>query len=228
MGVIFGAAGYLILQVRKPSKWLGRLVVNGMNRSHSSVTDWGLSHVEIRTNDTILDVGCGGGATLKKLASIAHEGRVHGIDYASGSVAASQVNNRQLIAEGRIRIERATVSHLPFSADQFDLVTAVETQYYWPDLPADMREILRVLKPGGKLVIIAETYKGAFLDWVEGPLMRLLLRSSRLSPDDQRSLFDTAGYTGVQVIADPRKGWICAVATKPLSSADLPRRVLHQ
>jgi len=41
----------------------------------------------------------------------------------------------------------------------FDLVTAIETQYYWPDLVNDMREILRVLAPGGTLVIIAESYK---------------------------------------------------------------------
>ena len=41
-----------------------------------------------------------------------------------------------------------------------DVVTAVKTHYYWPDLHADLREILRVLKPGGALVVIAEAYRG--------------------------------------------------------------------
>lgn len=48
---------------------------------------------------------------------------------------------------GSCRIQRASVSKLPFSDNTFDLVTAVETQYYWPDLIKDMKEILRVLKP---------------------------------------------------------------------------------
>jgi len=216
IGLIFGASGYLILQVRKPSRWLGRFVASGMNKSHSSLTDWGLSHVAIAAHHTILDIGCGGGATVNKLAAMAPGGKVYGVDYAGGSLAASRAFNRQLIAEGRVRIEQASVSHLPFPDDQFDLITAIETQYYWPDLPADMREILRVLKPGGKLVIIAETYKGASLDWLEGPLMRILLGSSRLSPDDQRKLFETAGYTDVQVFAEHRKSWICAIGTKPV------------
>jgi ubiquinone/menaquinone biosynthesis C-methylase UbiE len=49
---------------------------------------------------------------------------------------------------------------LPFPDGLFDLVTAVETHYFWPDLPADMREIQRVLRPGGTLVVLAEAYKG--------------------------------------------------------------------
>ena len=53
--------------------------------------------------------------------------------------------NKKLIEAGRAEIHQASVSKLPFPNDQFDLVTAVETQYYWPDLVNDMREILRVL-----------------------------------------------------------------------------------
>lgn len=41
----------------------------------------------------------------------------------------------------------------------FDILTAVETHYYWPDLPANVRGILRVLKPGGTFALIAETYR---------------------------------------------------------------------
>jgi SAM-dependent methyltransferase len=212
------ATGYMMLQVRKPSRWLGRFTLKEMNKRHAPLTDWGLGHIEIRAQDAILDVGCGGGRTISKLASVATQGSVFGIDYAQGSVAASRDYNKELIAEGRVRVDHASVSMLPFPAGQFDLVTAIETQYYWPDLPGDMSEILRVLKPGGQLVVIAENYKGGRLDWLEGTLMRILLRSSRLTPNDQRELFENAGYVDVQIVEEVRKGWICAIGTKPAYS----------
>jgi len=182
--------------------------------SHSSLSDWGLKHVPIEMHFAILDVGCGGGRTIQKLAAIATEGKVYGIDYSEGSVAASRGKNAQLIEAGRVEIQKASVSQLPFPDDKFDLVTAVETQYYWPDLVKDMQEILRVLKPGGTLMIIAESYKGGRYDMVQGLAMSLL-RSTRLSVDGHRELFSTAGYTDVQIFEEQNKGWICGIGRKP-------------
>jgi ubiquinone/menaquinone biosynthesis C-methylase UbiE len=141
---------YAMTQVKKPSKWVGRFFVWLMNLSHSNLTDWGLTHIRIEKDFTILDVGCGGGRTIQKLAA-ATQGMVYGVDYANGSVAASRAKNAQLVEVGRVEIKHASVSQLPFPGNKFDLVTAVETQYYWPDLPNDMREILRVLGPGGNV-----------------------------------------------------------------------------
>jgi len=126
-------AAYLMLQARKPSKWFGRFFVQALNQGHSSMTDWGFTHVVIENHFTILDVGCGGGRTVEKLAAIATDGMVYGIDYADGSVAASRAHNGQLIKAGRVAIEKASVSQLPFPDGKFDLVSAVETQYYWPN-----------------------------------------------------------------------------------------------
>jgi len=186
-----------------------------MNMSHSEMTDWGLTHVSIDKRFTILDVGCGGGRTIQKLAAIATEGMLYGVDYAKGSVAASRGKNAQLIKAGRIEIQQASVSQLPFPDNKFDLVTAVETQYYWPDLVKDMREILRALKPGGTLIIIAETYKGGRYDRLKGPVMKLL-RSTHLSVDDHRELFSTAGYADVRIFEEHNNGWICVTGRKPL------------
>jgi SAM-dependent methyltransferase len=111
-------------------------------------------------------------------------------------------------------IHKASVSQLPFLSDTFDLVTAIETQYYWPDLLGDMREVRRVLRPAGKLVIIAETYKGGKYDWLKWPVM-WLLQSSHLSVSDHRQLFAEAGYVGIEIFGEANKGWICALGTKP-------------
>jgi ubiquinone/menaquinone biosynthesis C-methylase UbiE len=162
---------------------------------------------------TILDVGCGGGRTIEKLAALAPGGKVCGVDYANGSVAASRSRNAQLIEAGRVEIKQGSVSQLPFPDSTFNLVTAIETQYYWPNPVADMQEILRVLAPGGSLVIVAESYKNSKYDAILGPVMKLL-KSNNMSPDEQRELFNVAGYKDVQVFEERNRGWICALGRK--------------
>ena len=65
--------------------------------SHSKLTDWGLKHVSIESGYTILDVGCGGGRTVNKLAAIATQGKVYGVDYSDASVAATKKTNARWI-----------------------------------------------------------------------------------------------------------------------------------
>lgn len=216
VGLVIGF--YLIRQVRKPSRWIGRPFAWLMNSSHSSLTDWGLEHVRIDKSFILLDIGCGGGRTIQKLAAIATEGKVCGVDYAQGSVAASRNKNAAAISDGRVNIQQGSVSQLPLPDNTFDLATAIETQYYWPDLPNDMREVLRVLKPGGTLLIIAETYRGGRGSQITAPIMRLL-GSSSLSAEDQRDLFTKAGYIDVQIFEEQKKGWICARGRKPSSAS---------
>jgi ubiquinone/menaquinone biosynthesis C-methylase UbiE len=200
-------------QVRKPTKRIGRFFLWMMNMSHSSLTDWGLRHVTIEKRFTILDVGCGGGRTIEKLAALAAEGMIYGVDNANGSVAASRAKNARLIEAGRVEIKQASVSQLPFPDGKFDLVTAVETQYYWPNLVKDMQEVLRVLKPGGTLIAIAESYKNGKYDKLQRPVMKLL-KSSHLSVGEHRELFATSGYEDIQIFEERQKGWICGRGTK--------------
>ncbi len=208
-------AAALINQCRKPAGWLGRYVCWSMNRRHSNVTDWGLQHVSIRKDDTILDVGCGGGRTIQKLSAVATAGKVFGVDYSAASVAASRSANAEAISMGRVDVRQASVSELPFPDGMFDLVTAVETHYYWPNLAADMRGILRVLKPGGRLVIVAEAYRGRRFDAPFRVAMKLL-RSSYLTVSQHRELFVAAGFSDVEIFEERGKGWICGVGRRPL------------
>src|SRR5690242_1780648 len=105
------------MQVRKPDRFAGRVIAALMNQSHSKLTDWGLSHVQIGDDFTVLDVGCGGGRTIEKLATAAARGHVSGVDYAGGSVAASRARNKNFLQSGRVDIQQASVSNLPFAAD---------------------------------------------------------------------------------------------------------------
>jgi ubiquinone/menaquinone biosynthesis C-methylase UbiE len=185
-----------------------------MNSRHSRLTDWGLKNVSLNKHDMILDIGCGGGRTIAKLAAIATEGKVHGIDHSEASVAVARETNERWIEMGRVDIRQGSVSHLPFADNMFDLATAVETHYFWPDLPGDMREVLRVLKPGGRLIMIAEAYKGGKYDlWIRsaGKLTSMAI----LSIDEQRQLFSKAGYADIQIHEMYDKGWLCGSGRKP-------------
>ena len=84
-----------------------------------------------------------------------------------------------------------------------------------------MREVLRVLKPGGALVVIAEVYKGA--NTVTAKLAEkyaLVSGMKLLTADEHRELFMNAGFSDVQVITDPGKGWICAIGRKPSKATE--------
>lgn len=204
----------LVQQCRKPTGWFGAWTAWGMNIGHARVTAWGLAHVSIAQDATILDVGCGGGGTVRRLATRFTQGKVYGIDLSEESVAVSRRTNRRLIRAGRVEIQPGSVSHLPFAADMFDLATAIETHYFWPDLVADMREILRVLKPGGRLLIMGEAYKGGKYEdrnrkWVEAGQM------AYHSKEEFGQLFSLAGYADVQVFEEYDKGWLCSTGTKP-------------
>jgi ubiquinone/menaquinone biosynthesis C-methylase UbiE len=190
-----------------------------MNASHSKLTDWALRHIVVEKHYTIVDVGCGGGRTVRKLAEAATEGKVYGVDYSEASIASTARTNARGIALGRVEVRLASVSELPFANDMFDLVTAVETHFWWPHLASDIREVQRVLKPGGLLVIAAEIYKGA------GTILSRLAEEhsdrtgmTLLSADEHRHLLTDGGYSDVQVIEQREKTWICAMGKKPRPS----------
>jgi ubiquinone/menaquinone biosynthesis C-methylase UbiE len=139
---------------------------------------------------------------------------VVGLDYSAASVAVSRDTNAKEIAAGRVRIELGSVAALPFPDRSFDMVTAMETHYYWPDLPANVREIVRVLKPGGTFALIAETYRGGPFHLLYGIVMRLL-RAAFLSDAEHRDLLIQAGFTDVTTMHRPGRNWICATGRRP-------------
>jgi len=211
---------WLLRQCRKPSGALGARFVRTMNVAHAPLTDWGLTHVTVGPADVMLDVGCGGGRTVQKLAALAPDGRVWGVDYSAASVSASRRTNAEAIAASRVQIELASVSALPFADETFDLVTAVETHYYWPDLDANVGEVLRVLKQGGTFALIAETAR----DRQPNPLyhaVMTLLGAAHLTAAQHADLLRRAGFTDVRVDTKKR-GWICATGRRPLSGSQVP------
>jgi ubiquinone/menaquinone biosynthesis C-methylase UbiE len=214
MNVMRKLRQYRLTNARQPAGTFGRLLVRAMNVSHSQMTDWGLGHLSIGEKDTILDVGCGGGGAIHKLAKKATHGKVYGVDFSAESVQESRKTNQQFVRAGRVEIQQGSVSVLPFSDGMFDLITAVNTHIYWPDLLNDLREIFRVLKPGGKLAIISSVYSGGKKDKQYQKYAELIQIASP-TIDDSHELFLKAGYVDVQGFENEHRGWMTIQGKKP-------------
>jgi SAM-dependent methyltransferase len=88
-------------------------------------------------------------------------GRVAGIDISEEMVFGARKRFAEEIATERLTVTQAAVEAIPFEDGSFDRAYTVNTIFFWPDVPAGLSEIHRVLRPGGLLVIAAPA--GGFL-----------------------------------------------------------------
>ena len=103
----------------------------------------------------MLDIGCGGGATLQRLLKRSKGASVYGIDISEESVKKTKKVNAKVL-DKQVFVSQGSAEKLPYEDGKFNLVTAVETVYFWPNMPACLQEVKRVLKPKGKFVIMVE------------------------------------------------------------------------
>ena len=194
---------------RKPTGRGGRVMVAMMNLCHRPLARWGLSHLRIAPDAAVLDCGCGGGANIRKLLKKCPGGVVKGSDYSPVSVEKAQEVNRQAIREGRCTVLQGSVADMLFADDWFDMVTAFETVYFWPDLPRCFREVFRVLKSGGTFLICNECS-----DPVKDSKWPEIINGMTVYRDTQlKDALEQAGFRDVQTRRN-RMGWLCVTARK--------------
>lgn len=187
----------------------GKLMLLGMNTGHYPLYRFALSLISFNGRETVLDVGCGGGRFLS-LLSKRTSGRVIGVDHSPHSVAKSREINRRAVAEGRVEVRQAEVSALPVADGQCDLVTAIETVYFWPDIEHDLAEVRRVLAPGGHLVIANE-----IADAESGRMWSERIDMTVYDPEELRGLLEKAGFTGVEIHRHGNGHYVAFVAENP-------------
>jgi ubiquinone/menaquinone biosynthesis C-methylase UbiE len=203
----------LMDQFRHPTGRRGRFVAALMNRGHKPLTLWGLTHVKIEPNYVILDVGCGGGKTVNRLAQQAPLGKVFGIDYSADMVEYSKKVNKKLIAEDRVEIVDGSVEKMVFSDDFFDLVTAIETYYFWPIFSDALQEIRRVLKSGGHFLMVNEMVKDGVYE-IKNAKMIKQAHVYLLPLEEIRAIMQTVGFADVQIFTKAGSPWNAVLAQK--------------
>ena len=195
---------------RKPKGLLGRCMVGSMNRAHAALADWGLSYLPETGPTEIAELGCGGGRNIRALLRKYPAATVAALDYSEVSVEKARSVNRKGLQAGRCRIIQGEVSFLPFEDGAFDLVTAFETVYFWPDLLQSFKEVYRVLKSGGTFLICNECSGDNAEDekWTEKVSGMIIYKDVQL-----KAILEQAGFRDIQIHKN-EKGWLCILAQK--------------
>jgi ubiquinone/menaquinone biosynthesis C-methylase UbiE len=175
-----------------PKGRMGRAMLKFMNLTHAPLTNWGLGLIEFQDGWTMLDIGCGGGATLKRLLKRSKNAQVYGIDISEESVAKAIEVNADMI-DKQVFVQQGSAATLPYENAKFDLVTAVETVYFWPNLPYCLKEVCRVLKPRGHFAIMVEVVdtNSKWTNVVDG--------MTAYTPEQLKTLLDDTGFVQTEI-----------------------------
>jgi len=139
-------------QFGKPSGLFGAFFMGPLlNLSNTRLVDAAVELLDPRPKDTVLDIGFGGGLSLVALAARAPRARIIGVDYSREMVDAAGRLVRANQLDAHVTVKWGDVADLPFRAGRFHKVLTVNSLYYWPDLIGSLREVARVMKPGGRL-----------------------------------------------------------------------------
>ena len=178
----------------RPQGFLGKLGGVIMARMNADCGAWVTDLLEVRPGDDVLEVGFGPGVIIQRLADLTPSGHVAGIDQSQEMLEQASVRNAAQIRGQRVDLKCGSVESLPFNDNSFDKVIAINSMQVWPDAKLGLREVQRVMTPGGKIALGFTPYSGQ--------------RNSGLL-----EILTEAGFVEAHVV-ESASGF-CALATKP-------------
>jgi SAM-dependent methyltransferase len=198
-----------------PSGPLGWLSAQGMALGHRPIYVMMAGELDLRTDDDLLDVGCGSAGLLKHHA--AHVRHVAGLDASEVQVGMARKRLADRLAAGTAEVVLGDAAALPWEDARFSVVTAYGCLEFVPDPPKALGEMHRVLRPGGRAVVTLglpsdeASLSGTSNEW----------GFWRWSEADARRLMEEAGFGDVSVSPPPKFGisFQLARGTKPASTA---------
>jgi ubiquinone/menaquinone biosynthesis C-methylase UbiE len=201
-------------QLGHPRGPLGWMVARVMRRSNARLNLWMVELLRAAPGDRVLEIGFGPGVALAALLARASKGFVAGVDVSESMVRQARSRHAAAIADGRLDIRRGDANSLPYDDAAFDKVCGTNVIYFWTDPVATVRELRRVLRPGGTLAL-------AYLEREHAPptaARALSQAGARLyGPGEVEQVVRLAGFSDVRVETLPApKGPVgsCLLATK--------------
>lgn len=161
----------------------------GMEQDHLPITLPVLEKMRLAPTDNILDVGCGAGWLSRRLAKMVPQGRVVGMDVSDEMIRHAR---RASVDFENLLFVAGEVAEIPWEPNFFSHAISVESSYYWPDPAAGIREIHRVLKPGGSAWILINYYRDNPHSHQWGDL--LAVKTHLLSAEEWTGLFRDVGF----------------------------------
>lgn len=144
---------YMMSQFARPHGLLAGVFAAVMNGGNRLINLRSLEALGVEPGQRVLEVGFGGGATMEALIREKQCGFVGGLDASAEMARAAERRFAPWIAEGRMAVRQGTVEEIPWGDAEFDRALSVNSLFYWPDPARGVREIRRVLRPGGALVL---------------------------------------------------------------------------
>jgi ubiquinone/menaquinone biosynthesis C-methylase UbiE len=143
----------LARQLRKPEGEAGIEVAARLNSTNVHITLHTYACAQPKNNHRVLEIGFGNGKLMPLLLKAAPDLSVSGIDFSATMVEEAKQHLRDEIDRKKIEIKLGTASAIPYPDNTFDSVCTINTIYFWENPLRDAGEVLRVLKPGGKVFI---------------------------------------------------------------------------
>lgn len=141
-------------QAAKPHGLFGRLIFGRLlNRVNAPANQLVYDSLQHDANSRVLEIGFGGGDLLFRIARSLAGGRIDGIDVSTEMLANARGKLASMGLEEAVGLQLGSVDSLPFVDASFDCACSVHTIYFWPDLSDGLRELARVVRPGGRLVL---------------------------------------------------------------------------
>jgi len=148
-------------QAGHPKGLVGRFFGCVMARLNQEMNLFTLEQLEVRPGEAVLEIGLGPGRLMALLSEAARHGTVCGVDHSDTILRQALAYNREAVRAGRVSLLRATVSLLPFPDMRFDRICSVNSFQFWPAPEGDLREVHRVLRPGGLLALTLRSGSGS-------------------------------------------------------------------
>ena len=198
-------------QLTHPTGLIGRWLLGPLwNRRNRPLNDAALAQLALHTNDRVLEVGFGGGYLLGRMSASVTNGFIGGVDISTVMVDRCQARYRPLIQSGKMDLKAGTADRLFYPAAHFDKAVSVNSIFYWPDAPQAMRELNRVLRREGHLVL-------CFTDRASLQQKDFARHGLTLyTVDEVQHLLEAAEFHTVNVIkqADRHREFWCVTAQK--------------